>query len=108
MDTASTLRSGANKQRGKGCGEYATGWLEQRNLKPRTRQGYSELITTGSRRPISGRRAQLETMAMALDPATGKPWGKPLTDKQQAVENMRVKTTHQKVVETEAMNPLWQ
>jgi len=42
--TPPKLRSAANKARGKAFGEYATGWLEQRNLKPRTRQGYSELI----------------------------------------------------------------
>jgi integrase len=42
--TPPALRCAANHARGKGFGEYAIGWLEQRNLKPRTRQGYSELI----------------------------------------------------------------
>lgn len=43
--TPPALRSAANHKRGKTFNEYALGWLDQRNLKPRTRQGYSELIT---------------------------------------------------------------
>ncbi len=42
--TPPKLRAAATTNRGKRFGEYATGWLDQRNLKPRTRQGYSELI----------------------------------------------------------------
>ncbi|HUE32165.1 MAG TPA: site-specific integrase [Mycobacterium sp.] len=43
--TPPALRLAATKSRGKSFGEYAVGWLDQRNLKPRTRHGYSELIT---------------------------------------------------------------
>jgi hypothetical protein len=49
------------------------------------------------------RRLQLELMAMVIDPATGKPYGKPLTEKQLAVERLRHKTSHQKAVETMGM-----
>ncbi len=42
--TPPKLRAEAKHQRGKAFQEYATGWLEIRNLKPRTRQGYSELL----------------------------------------------------------------
>jgi len=53
-----------------------------------------------TRPTISGREALLRTMAMALDPATGRPYGKPLTPQQEAVNAMARKTSHQKVVET--------
>ena len=39
------MRAAATAKRGKAFGEYATGWLETRTLKVRTRQGYSELLT---------------------------------------------------------------
>lgn len=42
--TPPALRSAAAKSRGKTFGEYALGWLDQRNLKPRTRHEYSSLI----------------------------------------------------------------
>jgi integrase len=42
--TPPKLRAARSHTRAKTFGEYATGWLEHRNLKPRTRQGYSELI----------------------------------------------------------------
>jgi hypothetical protein len=38
------IRAASTARRGKPFGEYATGWVEQRTLKPRTRQGYSELL----------------------------------------------------------------
>lgn len=41
--TPPKLRAEANQHRGQPFGE--TGWLETRTLKPRTRQGYSELLT---------------------------------------------------------------
>jgi integrase len=65
--TPPVLRSAANHARGKGFGEYATGWLEQRNLKPRTRQGYSELI--------NGPLAKLSKVPLAmLTPETVRVW----------------------------------
>lgn len=42
--TPPKLRAAANTNRGKSFSEYTTGWLGQRNLKSRTRQGYLELI----------------------------------------------------------------
>ncbi|ORW29191.1 hypothetical protein AWB91_24520 [Mycobacterium paraense] len=42
--TPPALRSAAVRSRGKTFGDYATGWLDQRNLKPRTRHEYSALI----------------------------------------------------------------
>jgi integrase len=42
--TPPKLRAAAKQSRGKTFGEYATGWLEQRKLKPRTKHGYAELI----------------------------------------------------------------
>jgi hypothetical protein len=42
--TPPKLRAAANHNRGKQFHAYATEWLAQRNLKPRTKQGYSELI----------------------------------------------------------------
>jgi hypothetical protein len=42
--TPPALRAAATKSRGKTFSDYATGWLDQRNLKPRTRREYSALI----------------------------------------------------------------
>ena len=63
----------------------------------------------GARRgALSSQQKQLEVLAMKLDPATGRPYGKPPTDKQRQLERLRPKTSRQKWVETEAMNPRWQ
>ena len=43
VDTASTTLS-RTAQRGTPFGDYAASWLDQRNLKPRTRHEYSALI----------------------------------------------------------------
>lgn len=42
--TPPALRAMTQVQRGKRFGEYATDWLATRNLKPRTGQGYRELL----------------------------------------------------------------
>jgi hypothetical protein len=42
--TAPKLRANAAQTRSRPFIEYATGWLEHRTLKPRTRQGYQELL----------------------------------------------------------------
>ena len=65
-------------------------------------------LTTDEKRRRSWREAQLELAAMKLDPVTQKPYGKPLTDKQQQVEAMRIKSRYEKQLETLAMDPNWQ
>jgi len=60
-------------------------------------------LRANQRRKLSARQAQLEVLAMALDPVSQKPYGKPLTDKQQQVEAMRHKSSRQKWLETDAM-----
>ena len=42
--TPPKVRAAQKYQQGKTFHAYATGWLETRTLKPRTRQGYSELL----------------------------------------------------------------
>lgn len=42
--TPPRVRAARSHARAQTFGEYAAAWLEHRNLKPRTRQGYSELI----------------------------------------------------------------
>ena len=42
--TPPKLRAAAKHARSKTFHEYATGWLDTRDLKPRTRQGYQELL----------------------------------------------------------------
>ena len=44
--TPPAMRKAAKAKRGMTFHEYASGWLETRNLKPRTRQWYSELINS--------------------------------------------------------------
>jgi uncharacterized protein len=55
------------------------------------------------RKQLSSKQAQLETLAMALDPVTGKPYGKPLTPQQEAVEKLRQKSRHERELELMAM-----
>ena len=65
--TPPALRTAANHQRGKAFGEYATGWLELRSLKHRTRQGYSELL--------DGPLAKLAKVPLAqLTPEVVRTW----------------------------------
>lgn len=42
--TPPKFRAAQKHSRTQTFGEYATGWVEHRNVKPRTRQGYSELL----------------------------------------------------------------
>jgi integrase len=42
--TAPASRAAAKQSRSQSLGEYATTWLVNRSLKPRTRQGYQELL----------------------------------------------------------------
>ena len=60
----------------------------------------SARIPAQLRKQLSSKQAQLEVLAMALDPVTGEAYGKPLTKEQQAVERLRHKTSKQQLVET--------
>jgi integrase len=48
--TPPKLRAAQKHSRAESFGEFATGWLANRNLKPRTRQGYRELLEGPLRR----------------------------------------------------------
>jgi integrase len=56
--TAPALRAAAKQTRSQSLNSYATTWLENRTLKPRTRQGYQELL--------DGPLAKLHTVPLTL------------------------------------------
>lgn len=65
--TPPALRAAATTKRGRAFGEYATAWIEQRTLKPRTRQGYSETL--------AGPLASLHTVPLVmLTPERVRAW----------------------------------
>lgn len=65
--TPPALRAEQNQRRGKTFHEYATSWIEQRPLKPRTRKGYAELLA----KPL----APLHRLPLAmLDAAAVRHW----------------------------------
>ena len=59
------------------------------------------------RKQLTAKQCQLELAAMTVDPVTQKPYGKPPTDKQVAVEKMRHKSSREKQLETYAAAPDW-
>ncbi|MDV3134111.1 site-specific integrase [Mycobacterium sp. 29Ha] len=65
--TPPSVRAAAQAARGQTFGEYAKVWIAQRDLKPRTRQGYEELLAA----PL--RRLHPVPLAM-ITPATVRTW----------------------------------
>ena len=58
------------------------------------------LPSGGSRKRKTWHQREVELMAMTLDPVTNRPYGKPLTKEQDAVEKMRPKSGRQALLET--------
>jgi len=61
--TPPKFRAAQKHARSQMFGEYATGWIKHRNVKPRTRQGYSELL--------AGPLAKLDPIPLNLLTAEG-------------------------------------
>lgn len=56
--TPPKMRTAARHSRSQAFGDYADAWLESRNLKPRTKQGYEELL--------DGPLAEFDSVPLAL------------------------------------------